>query len=109
MFRIEGGGALGAHLRKLGLQRAAAYTLRDESFKDDAIVQMLLRSLRLTPVDRAVVAAARLETRLHGNAPRWWTPHILDRSLFAGSRSLVDHAEEGGRRVARQLVERVKA
>jgi hypothetical protein len=100
--------ALAAHLQQLGLQRAAGYTLGHESFRPYPLVAALLRSLRLTPIDSLVIAGARLDTKLHASEPRWWTPHLLDRSLPAGSRSLALHAEEGALRLARALVERVR-
>lgn len=107
VLRAEAAGASGAHLRALGLQRAAGYVLLQESFRTDPFVAAVLRSLDLTPMDHMVIAAARLDTRLHGHEPRWWTPHLLDRSLFAGSRSFAAHAEEGVGRLARHWLERV--
>ncbi len=109
VFPIEAAESLGAHLRQLGLHRAAGYTLGHGSFRHYPVVAPLLRSLRLTPIDGWVVAGARLDTKLHASEPRWWTPHLLDRSLPAGSRSLALHAEEGALRLARGLAERVRA
>ena len=98
VFRLEDAARLGAHLRALGLQRAAAYVLADESFGDDPIAVATLRALELSRADRIVIAAARSDMRWNRDAPRWWTPHLLDRSLVAGSGSLLWHAAEGLRR-----------
>lgn len=109
VFPLEAAEPLGAHFRRLGLQRAAGYTLGHGSFRLYPLVAALLRSLQLTPMDSLVIAGARLDTSLHASEPRWWTPHLLDRSLTAGSRSLALHAEEGALRLARGLMERVRA
>jgi hypothetical protein len=109
VFGVEQAHSVGAHLRSLGLQRAAGYTLGHQSFRGDPLVEAVLRALELTRVDELVIAGARTDTRLRANEPRWWTPHLLDRSLGAGVRSLSTHAEEGGRRLLRQLLERASA
>jgi hypothetical protein len=109
VFPLAAAEPLAAHLRKLGLHRAAGYTLGHASFRRYPVVPALLRSLQLTAVERFVVAAARLDTDLHDSEPRWWTPHLLDRSLPAGSRSLALHAEEGALRFARGFAERIRA
>ena len=108
-FPREAAEPLAAHLRKLGLHRAAGYTLGHASFQRHPVVPALLRSLRLTAVERCLVATARLDTNLHAREPRWWTPHLLDRSLPAGSRSLALHAEEGALRLVRGFAERIRA
>ena len=108
-FMPDAAEALASHLRQLGLHRAAGYTLGHRSFRRYPVVTAVLRALRLTPIDSWVVAGARLDTSLHASEPRWWTPHLLDRSLTAGSRSLALHAEEGALRLARGLMERVRA
>ena len=98
-FRLEDAEPLGAHLRTLGLQRAAGYVLGHESLQAEPFARATLRSLRLSRPDRIAIAAARVGTAANGGTPRWWTPHLLDRSLIAGSRSLVAHTEEGTRRL----------
>lgn len=109
VFPFEAAEPLARHLRRLGVHRAAGYTFGHASFRRYPVVPALLRSLELTAVERCVVAAARLDTILHASEPRWWTPHLLDRSLLAGSRSLALHAEEGALRLARGIAERVRA
>jgi len=99
LYRLEDAETLGAHFRALGLQRAAAYVLGHESFRDDPIACAAHRALKLSRWDRIVIAMVRLDTSTNAGSPRWWTPHLLDRSLIAGSRSLVAHAYEAARRV----------
>jgi len=106
VFRFEDAGALGAHFRALGLQRAAGYVLGHESFRDDPIACAVVRALKLSPLDRTTIAVARVGTNTNGDSPLWWTPHLLDRSLVAGSRSLFAHADEARRRVLAQLTAR---
>ena len=100
VYRLEDADALGRHFRALGLQRAAGYVLGHESFRDEPIACAAVRSLELSRWDRLVIAVARLDTSVNAGSPRWWTPHLLDRSFVAGSRSLVAHADEAARRVA---------
>jgi hypothetical protein len=99
VYRLEDAEALGGHFRALGLQRAAGYVLGHESFRDDPIACAANRALELSRWDRMAIAMARLDTSTNAGSPRWWTPHLLDRSSVAGSRSLVAHADEGSRRV----------
>jgi len=99
VYRLEDADALGRHFRALGLQRAAGYVLRHESFRDEPIARAAVRSLELSRWDRLVIAVARLDTSVNAGSPRWWTPHLLDRSFVAGSRSLVAHADEAARRL----------
>jgi hypothetical protein len=101
LFRLEDADALGNHFRALGLQRAAGYVLGHESFRDEPIACAAVRSLELSRSDRMAIAVARLGTNANAGLPRWWTPHLLDRSSLAGSRSLFAHADEGTRRLAR--------
>lgn len=96
---------LAAHLRRLGLQRAAAYVLGHRSFQLDPVAQAIVRGLGLSRADRLAVAVAHLAASANEGAPRWWTPHALDRSWRAGSRSLLAHADEAVRRWARRGVE----
>jgi hypothetical protein len=103
VFSFEDAETFGAHLRELGLQRAAGYVLGHESLRDDPIASAAVRSLELSLVDRMAVAAARLGTRVNGGSPLWWTPHLLDRSLIAGVRSLLIHAEEARCRLMARL------
>lgn len=98
---------IGHHLRALGLQRAAGYVLGHPSFRDEHVPSRVLRSLDLSPVDRLTIAIARLGTRMNRGVPPWWTPHLLDRSLVAGSRSLLGHLDEGRRRLMVRLTERL--
>jgi hypothetical protein len=98
VIRLEDAARLGGHLRALGLQRAAGYVLGDASFRGEPIARATIRALELCLADRAAIAGARLDTRWNRDTPRWWTPHLLDRSLVAGSGSLLRHAEEGVRR-----------
>ena len=105
LFRVEDADSLGAHLRELGLQRAAGYVLGHESLRDEPVARAVVRSLGLSGVDRVAIAVARLGTRSHRDIPRWWTPHLLDQSLIAGSRSLITHADEGTRRLVGHLSE----
>jgi hypothetical protein len=99
VYRLEDAEALGRHLRALGLQRAAGYVLGHESFRDEPIARATVRSLELSRWDRLAIAIARLDMRANAGSPRWWTPHLLDRSFIAGSRSLVAHAGEATRRL----------
>jgi hypothetical protein len=99
VYRLEDADALGRHFRALGLQRAAGYVLGHESFRDEPVACTVARSLELTRWDRLAIAVARLDTRANAGSPRWWTPHLLDRSFLAGSRSLVAHADEASRRL----------
>ncbi len=106
LLRPEMVGALGRHLRSLGLQRAAGYTLGHPTFRDEPIATEVLRSLALSRADRAVIALAVAGTRGNGGTPPWWTPHLLNHSLLAGSRSLADHVNEAGRRSLAHLTHR---
>ena len=99
LYRLEDAETLGGHFRALGLQRAAGYVLGHESFRDDPIACAANRALELSRWDRILIAMVRLDTSANAGSPRWWTPHLLDRSLVAGSRSLVAHAYEAARRV----------
>ena len=99
LYRLEDAEALGSHFRALGLQRAAGYVLGHESFRDEPIACAAVRSLELSRWDRIAIAVARLDTSANAGSPRWWTPHLLDRSLVAGSRSLFAHADEAARRL----------
>ena len=99
VYRLEDADALGSHVRALGLQRAAGYLLGHESFRDEPVACAGVRALELSPWDRMAIAVARLDTRVNAGSPRWWTPHLLDRSFVAGSRSLVAHAGEATRRL----------
>ena len=99
LYRLEDTNALGRHVRALGLQRAAGYVLGHESFRDEPVACAAVRALELSPWDRMAIAVARLDTSLNAGSPRWWTPHLLDRSFVAGSRSLVAHADEAARRL----------
>jgi hypothetical protein len=105
-FRLEDAAALGARFQELGLQRAAGYVLGHESFRDEPIACAAIRSLELSPLDRATIALAHLGTRTNGGSPRWWTPHLLDRSLVDGSRSLFAHADEARYRIMARFTER---
>jgi hypothetical protein len=98
LFGLEDVDALGAHLRRLGLRRAAGYVLGHESLQGEPVARATAQSLRLSRLDRITIAAARLGTSSNEDTPWWWTPHLLDRSLVAGSRSLLVHADEGMRR-----------
>jgi hypothetical protein len=104
-FQLENADQLGAHLRALGLQRAAGYVLAHESFRDEPVASAVIRSLRLSPVDRTTIAVAHVVTDANGGSPRWWTPHLLDRSLIAGAHSLVAHADEAIRRLVRHATD----
>ena len=106
IYRLEDADALGSHFRALGLQRAAGYVLGHASFRDEAIACAVVRSLELSRRDRMAIAVARLDTRANAGSPRWWTPHLLDRSLVAGSCSLFAHADEGTRRLVRRSTRR---
>jgi hypothetical protein len=68
-------------------------SLRAEPFAGDT-----LRFLRLSRLDHVAIAAAHLGTSANQGIPRWWTPHLLDQSFLAGSRSLLNHADEAVRR-----------
>ncbi len=105
LFRVEDADSLGARLRDLGLQRAAGYVLGHESLRDEPVACAVARSLRLSGLDRVSIAVARLGARSNLDTPRWWTPHLLDQSLVAGSRSLIAHADEGRRRLVGRLTE----
>ncbi|MGB5704213.1 MAG: nucleotidyltransferase family protein [Polyangiales bacterium] len=102
-FRLEDAEPLGAHLRALGLQRAAGYVLAHESFRDEPVASAVVRSLWLSRLDRMTIAAAALGTG--ADSSRWWTPHLLDRSLRAGSRSLFAHADEARCRLIARVTE----
>jgi hypothetical protein len=104
-FRPRDGDRLAAHIRELGLLRAAGYVLGHGSFRDEPLASAVFRALRLSAVDRTTIAIAQLSTDANGGSPRWWAPHLLDRSIFAGSRSFFNHADEGVRRLARRLTE----
>lgn len=106
IFPLEEADVVGSHLRKLGLQRAAGYVLGHESFRDDPIACAILGSLALTWLDQRTIAIAHLGANTKGGSPRWWTPHLLDRSLVAGSRSLLEHAHEAVRRITKGIVPR---
>lgn len=106
LYRLEDAGALGSHFRALGLQRAAGYVLGHESFRDEPIACAAVRSLELSRWDRMAIAVARLDTSANAGSPRWWTPHLLDRSFVAGSRSLFAHANEAARRLVTRLTRR---
>jgi hypothetical protein len=97
---------LGIHFRALGLQRAAGYVLGHESFRNEPVACAALRSLELSRSDRMAIAVARLGTNANAGSPRWWTPHLLDRSFVAGSRSLFAHADEATRRLATRFTRR---
>lgn len=100
VYRLEDAGALGSHFRVLGLQCAAGYVLGHESFRDEPVARATVRALELSRRERMAIAVASLDTRANGGAPRWWTPHLLDRSFVAGSCSLGAHADEATRRLA---------
>lgn len=104
-FRLQDVDRLGSHLRELGLRRAAAYVLAHESFRDEPVASAVLRSLRPSLVDRMTIAVARLGTDANGGSLRWWGPHLLDRSLVAGSRSLFAHANEATHRLIGHVTE----
>jgi len=106
VYRPEDADALGRHFRTLGLHRAAGYVLGHESFRDEPVARAVLRSLELSRWDRMAIAVARLDTSANAGSPRWWTPHLLDRSFVAGSRSLVAHADEGVRRLVTRFRKR---
>lgn len=99
VFRVEDADAVASHFRELGLQRAAGYVLGHESLQNEPIASAAVRSLQLSRLDRMMIAVARLGTNANGGSPPWWTPHLLDRSLVAGSRSLFAHADEARRRL----------
>jgi hypothetical protein len=105
LFRPDDAGGLGAHLGALGLHRAAGYVLSHPSFADDPVAAAVLRSLRWSRLDRATVAIAQLGTRLSGETPPWWTPHLLDRSLIDGGRSLCEHVNEARLRIMSPLMQ----
>jgi len=98
-FRAEDADRLGEHLRDLGLKRAAGYVLGHASLSGESVASGVVRSLALSRLDRAAIAAANLGTDSNAGAPLWWTPHLLDQSLAAGSRSLLAHASEGTHRL----------
>lgn len=106
VLRLEDADDLGRHLRALGLRRAAGYVLGHESFRGEPVAVAALRSLELSIWDQMAIAGARLGTSATTGAPRWWTPHLLDRSFVAGSRSLAVHASEAARRVATRFTMR---
>jgi hypothetical protein len=103
LFRLEDAGSLAGHLRELGLQRAAGYVLGHESLRDEAMANAVVRALALSRLDRVTVAIAHRGTEANGGSPRLWTPHLLDRSLRAGSRSLLVHADEARCRFTARL------
>lgn len=98
LYRTEDAEALGAHLRALGLHRAAGYVLGHESFQDHPVASKTVHSLELSRSDRTTIALARLGTYAKRGSPPWWTPHSLDRSLTHGTCSLLTHANEAGHR-----------
>jgi hypothetical protein len=98
-FGLEDSDRLGVHLRGLGLRRAAGYVLGDASFRDEPVAREVLRALELSRLDHVTVAVARFATGSERALLRWWTPHLLDRSLVAGSRSLLTHADEAAHRL----------
>ena len=106
LYRLEDADTLGNHLRALGLQRAAGYVLGHASFRDEPFARAVVRSLELSRRDRMAIAVARLDTSANAGSPRWWTPHLLDRSFVAGSRSLFAHANEATRRLVTRLTRR---
>ncbi len=106
LYRLEDAGALGSHFRALGLQRAAGYVLGHGSFRNEPIACAAVRSLELSRWDRMAIAVARLDTNANAGLPRWWTPHLLDRSFVAGSRSLFAHADEAARRLMTRFTRR---
>lgn len=105
LFSLDDADALGAHLRQLGLQRAAGYVLGAASFAAEPVASAALRGLRLSRRDRVAIALAHLGTSSNEDRPRWWTPHLLDRSLVAGAHSFVDHAGEGAQRYLARLAD----
>ena len=106
VYRLEDADALGSHVRALGLQRAAGYVLGHESFRDEPVACAVVRSLELSRRDRMAIAVARLDTNANAGSPRWWTPHLLDRSFVAGSRSFFAHADEATRRLVTRFTRR---
>jgi hypothetical protein len=98
LFGAADSEVLGAHLRELGLQRAAGYVLGHESLRAEPFASDTVQHLRLSRLDRIAIAAAHLGTNTQEGIPRWWTPHLLDQSFVAGSRSLLTHADEAVRR-----------
>jgi hypothetical protein len=106
LYRLEDADALGSRCRALGLQRAAGYVLGHESFLDEPIARAAVRSLELSRWDRMAIAVARLDTSANAGSPRWWTPHLLDRSFVAGSRSLFVHANEATHRLLTRFTRR---
>jgi len=101
VFGLEDADALGKHFRALGLQRAAGHVLGHGSFRDEPIARAAFRSLELSRIDRMMIAIADLDTQANRDLPRWWTPHLLDRSQVACLRSLLAHADEAmHRRIA---------
>lgn len=102
-FRLEDADRLGSHFRELGLQRAAGYVLGHASFRDEPIARAVLRSLQPSLVDRMTIAVARLGTGAKGGSLRWWAPHLLDRSVAAGSRSLFTHVDEATHRLTARV------
>ncbi len=91
--------SIGRHLRALGLQRAAGFVLGHPSLRGEASVDPVLCSLDLSPVDRATIDIARFGTDANRGVPPRWVPHLLDRSLAAGSRSFLAHLDEATRRL----------
>jgi hypothetical protein len=104
-LRLEDADRLGSHLVELGLQRAAGYVLGHASFRDEPVAGAVLRSLRPSLADRVTVAIARLGADTRDGPLRWWAPHLLDRSLLAGSRSLLAHADEATRRLVARVTQ----
>jgi len=110
VVRAENVEALGAHLHALGLHRAAGFVLGHDSFKADSTAAALVRTSSFSRADRAAIAFARWRTIRNQGEPRWWTPHLLNRSFDAGARSLVAHAAEAtGRRASGLSVFRERA
>lgn len=98
--------AVAARLRQSGLRRAAGYVLGHHSVREEPVASAVLDALRLSWVDHLTIVLARVGADTHDGSPRWWTPHLLDRSLPAGLRSLVTHAAEAGHRGIRGVTSR---
>jgi len=107
VYGVEDAEALSAHLCELGLRRAAQYVLGHESLRREPVATAALHALGHALADHAAVAIARLSTSSNDDTPRWWTPHLLEQSLVAGSRSLLAHANEGSRRFIGRIGHRV--
>jgi hypothetical protein len=70
------------------------------SFRDESLAGAVLRSLDLSPADRATIAIARMGVGWNRGVPPRWVPHLLDRSLAAGALSLAAHLDEVMRRLS---------